>query len=554
MEHERLPGATWRCPEWARRGAWRDLAAGAKPPAVPGEGPNACPWRPGAGIRSALVALLLGAGLQVNAQPVAFEDCPPTMFISQGGETGNTPIHTINTNTNPFTFEQFIPGAGLFRHNALGYNPRDSFLYAIEVNDGGNERLLKFGSNQTGIRVGTISGLPSGNYNSGTFGDDGTYYVRQANSNSQFHLVNVNASPGPSHMRTITMSRSINSADMAYFNGRLYTIETGTHQLYAIDAASGAVTAIGSPKGSGLVAFGAMFVAENGLFASINTGGFYQVDTTTGALTLISASPASNNNDGAKCQKGLITFGADLSVTKTNTPEDGDEDQPDDLFVPGEERTYTIVASNSGPFGAADVTVRDPLPDGITEASWTCSGTNGGVCTASGTGAIDDTEVGLPVDATVTYLLTLTVPLDFRGLLRNTVTVTPGPTTVDDNMDNNTATDEDESVPVADLWVTKANAYDALQTGAQTTYDVVFGNRGPDDVENALLFDNPESGLEDCHLPSPACEVVGGTATCPAVGEGPGQLSMSNLASASVAVPLMQAGSSIRVRITCTVQ
>ena len=152
----------------------------------------------------------------------------------------------------------------------------------------------------------------------------------------------------------------------------------------------------------------------------------------------------------------------------------------------------------------------------------------------------------------MTCKLTLTVPLDFGGPLRNTVTVTPGPTTVD--LNNNTATDEDESVPVADLWVTKANAYDALQTGAQTTYDVVFGNRGPDDVENALLFDNPESGLEDCHLPSPACEVVGGTATCPAVGEGPGQLSMSNLASASVAVPLMQAGSSIRVRITCTVQ
>lgn len=152
----------------------------------------------------------------------------------------------------------------------------------------------------------------------------------------------------------------------------------------------------------------------------------------------------------------------------------------------------------------------------------------------------------------MTCKLTLTVPLDFGGPLRNTVTVTPGPTTVD--LNNNTATDEDESVPVADLWVAKANAYDAVQTGVQTTYDVVFGNSGPDDVENALLFDNPESGLVDCHLPSPACEVVDGGATCPDVGGAPGLLSMENLATASVAVPLLPAGSSIRTRVPCTVQ
>lgn len=115
----------------------------------------------------------------------------------------------------------------------------------------------------------------------------------------------------------------------------------------------------------------------------------------------------------------------------------------------------------------------------------------------------------------------------------------------------------------ADLWITKTNTPaqgpsdlpdDTVLAGTQTTYDIVLGNTGPASVTNAILTDTPSTGLTNCVLAAPACAVVSGTATCPTEGSGAGQLSMANLTGGGVLVPLLQSNSSMRVRITCTVQ
>lgn len=114
-----------------------------------------------------------------------------------------------------------------------------------------------------------------------------------------------------------------------------------------------------------------------------------------------------------------------------------------------------------------------------------------------------------------------------------------------------------------DLWIRKTNtpaqgmddlAGDTLLSGAQTTYDIVVGNNGPAAASNVVLRDPVPSGLNNCQLATPACAVTGGTATCPTVGTGAGQLSVANLQStAGVLVPQLQPNSVIRVRMTCTV-
>lgn len=124
---------------------------------------------------------------------------------------------------------------------------------------------------------------------------------------------------------------------------------------------------------------------------------------------------------------------ADLAITKT----DGQS-----TYVPGSTIHYTIIASNSGPGPVTDATVTDNLPASITSASFTCSGTAGGTCPASGTGNIS-AAVNLPAGAAVTFILRATVSANATGNLTNTATITAPPGVTDANTANNSATDVD---------------------------------------------------------------------------------------------------------------
>lgn len=123
----------------------------------------------------------------------------------------------------------------------------------------------------------------------------------------------------------------------------------------------------------------------------------------------------------------------DLSITK----DDGAA-----TYTPGLDVTYSIVVTNNGSAPVTGVQVSDPLPSGITSASWTCgNATGGGVCgTASGTGAIN-TTANLPAGASVTYTLNMLVPGSYSGNLTNTATVTPPVGVTDTDSSNDTASD-----------------------------------------------------------------------------------------------------------------
>src|SRR5207302_295411 len=86
--------------------------------------------------------------------------------------------------------------------------------------------------------------------------------------------------------------------------------------------------------------------------------------------------------------------------------------------VPGTKTTYTIVETNTVPSTATNIAVSDPLPAGVTSATW--SGSNG----SAGTGALVDTIASLAPGASVTYTLTVQINASATGLLVNTVTLT----------------------------------------------------------------------------------------------------------------------------------
>ncbi|MCP4567794.1 MAG: DUF11 domain-containing protein, partial [FCB group bacterium] len=113
---------------------------------------------------------------------------------------------------------------------------------------------------------------------------------------------------------------------------------------------------------------------------------------------------------------------------------------------PGEEVTYTISVTNLGPSAVTGATVADAFSEQLTGVTWSCAGSGGGTCTASGAGDIND-DVDLPVGGSVTYTATGTVVAGDWSVLENTATVT-APAGVDDpDEGDNSATDRDSLPP-----------------------------------------------------------------------------------------------------------
>jgi uncharacterized repeat protein (TIGR01451 family) len=129
---------------------------------------------------------------------------------------------------------------------------------------------------------------------------------------------------------------------------------------------------------------------------------------------------------------------------------------PDDLQVmmsgpatvlQGTPVTYTLTVTNNGayPIDAADApTVLDTLPAAITAATWTCAGSHGGTCVASGAGNIDSSALTLPSNASVTYTITgiLDPAIACGGTVVNSASAdfSSSSTFTDPDETNNTAT------------------------------------------------------------------------------------------------------------------
>ena len=471
----------------------------------------------------------------VQSQPV-FPTCPSTMYLSQGPNANtNTTLYNISTTTNPFTYPAIGQGTNVY--NGAAFNPVDNYLYAINHGGGTGNRLIRIGANGSTVDLGPVAGMATADWINGTFSDTGVMYVLAGGGSTNLRAIDVQNNTST----LITLSSSVQASD-----GLIYTVQAGG-QLRSINPVTGAVTSIGSP--SGTADYGAMFGSPTGLFGNANTGGFYSFDLATGARTLISSSPGASVNDGASCPTAPITFAADLSVTKTNTPASGPNDLAGDTYVAGQARTYSVVVINNGPFGAQNVVVSDPVPTGISAAtmSWTCASTSGGAAcgASSGTGALNDTGLDLPPGAVATYLVTMTVPAGFTGDLTNTVTITPPITINDSNAANNTATDVDQAAS-ADLSITKTDGVTQYAPGDTLTYTIVASNAGPGSADNAVFTDPAVSGLT---AGSVTCGSAAGGAACPVVAN----TTVALMQGTGIVVPTLPAGGSVTFTVTATV-
>ena len=400
-------------------------------------------------VASGAVAMGLLVLLPAQAQAQSsFGTCDARIFFDQVN-SNPTPdqatLSEVNYVTSPFTYTAL--GSGLAR-NAIGYNPLDNYIYGIEWDNASGNELVRVASDGSSTVVGTVAGLPSGNYTSGAISPTGQLYIREGSINNIVYRIDIATLTATA----ITLSQSFSVQDLAWHNGALYAIVNGGG-LARIDPATGATTITSAASTTPITGSIAMWGFANALLAYYAPN-IYAIDPLTGAATLLSPAPTSFSGDGANCTLATFVLDADLSLTKTNTPGiNNDVDQATDTYLPGTNVTYTIVVRNTGPFGAENVTVSDPLPAGITTASWTCGAPTGGArCgAASGSGALNDTGADLPPASSLTYTFTVAVPADFTGPLSNTATVVPPSAVNDLTPSNNTATDTDQARPTLTL-------------------------------------------------------------------------------------------------------
>lgn len=206
----------------------------------------------------------------------------------------------------------------------------------------------------------------------------------------------------------------------------------------------------------------AVFTLTAAVGASVPDG---TVLSNTATVTSTTSDP--DSADLTATATTTVSATADLSVTKTDGVTQVDA---------GGSLTYTIVASNAGPVGAAGATLTDPLPASLscTFTSVAAGGATG--ATANGSGSITDV-LGLPVGASVTYTVSCSVSADAFGSVSNTATIAAPAGVTDPNGANDAATDVDTVRTGALLSATKTVS-GTFSAGATVTYAIVLRNDG----------------------------------------------------------------------------
>lgn len=195
---------------------------------------------------------------------------------------------------------------------------------------------------------------------------------------------------------------------------------------------------------------------------------------------------------------------------------------------PGENVTYTVQISNGGQIDAANVTLDDPLPAGMTFVSATQNSGPAFICSTPNPGdpgSITCTAQLLAVGEMATFTFVMMIPADAEPGSTFVNIATGSTTTIDNTNENDTgvAGTSTPPPPSADLGITKTGPTGA-GPDSDVTYTIVVTNGGPSAAEDVTVEDTlpgtmtfvslTQSGTTlNCTTPAVG---AGGTITCTA--------------------------------------
>ncbi len=181
---------------------------------------------------------------------------------------------------------------------------------------------------------------------------------------------------------------------------------------------------------------------------------------------------------------------ANDTATTTDTPQTSADLQIQKrhvgTFVAGSDGHYVFTVANHGPSDAANATITDTLPIGLSYVSstgpgWDCSGSSGRNVTCVHAAPL---AVGSITAVTITVHIAPTV----SGPIQNTATVSSD--TPDPDLTNNTDSDNTGVNTEADLAITKSHTTTAV-AGSSLAYTLHVTNNGPSDVAGTITVTDP---------------------------------------------------------------
>ncbi|WP_395684146.1 hypothetical protein, partial [Dokdonella sp.] len=188
--------------------------------------------------------------------------------------------------------------------------------------------------------------------------------------------------------------------------------------------------------------------------------------------TVSSPTPDPTPADNASTVSTPVTTSADLAVVKTGPAS----------ATAGQNVVYTLAVTNNGTSNAANVSLADPTPAGLSFVSATAPCAGGFPCNLGTLGS------GVGVSVTVTYA----VGAGVTGSIANTATVSS--TTPDPTPGNNSSTANTLVTTSADVQVVKTGPATAT-AGTSVSYALAVTNNGPSNAANVALADPTPAGL-----------------------------------------------------------
>ncbi|GIK40830.1 MAG: hypothetical protein BroJett011_46630 [Chloroflexota bacterium] len=192
----------------------------------------------------------------------------------------------------------------------------------------------------------------------------------------------------------------------------------------------------------------------------------------TNQAEVTATEPDPNLANNTASEDTLIRPAADLSITKTGSPDPAKVNEP---------LTYTLTVTNTGPDDANNVVVTDTLPAGINLGTATPSQ---GSCSDLGPVTCSLGTLTNGASATITIIVTPTIE---GSILTNQAEIRSAQ--LDPDVTNNTASETTVVRPAADLVIIKTDSPDPVIVGKPLTYTLTITNAGPDDATNVVVTD-----------------------------------------------------------------
>ena len=202
-------------------------------------------------------------------------------------------------------------------------------------------------------------------------------------------------------------------------------------------------------------------------------------------------SATTDNGPGANSSSVQTTIVTDANVTITKI------DNPDPV-VAGENLTYTITVTNSGPSIARSVTVTDPIPANTTFVSMAGTGILGNCTLTAGT--ISCTPENLGVNESATLTVVVKVSPSAPASVSNTATVTW--TDSDSTPGTATSTTTTTVNRRTDLTIKKSDSPQAVLSGNNIVYTIKVRNNGPSQAAagSVIVKDGTPANTTDVSL------------------------------------------------------